>query len=340
MNMSILIGAARVAVTPDISGFGADLKAKIQAEARGAGDVTVPVQFNVDDASIAKVRAALGAFGGATVPVQFDIDPGSVAKARAAMGLLGGDTAPVKFDVDPASIARARAELGLLGGETAPIEVGVDPASITKVNAEIRAGLAAETVPVDVRADPASIDATVNGIRAMIHADFAGDTVPVEVGADAASVAKAKAEIQAQLDSAPEPVVHIETKVDTGALVAEATAAKAATAATSDLAGSTDTAGRSALLAGTRFGFLGAQIPLFAGAASISVLHLLIDSVVEFGAVAVPAFGAAALGLGAFALVANTGGGHGRESRRPFACRVHGRYGDRHPAADAHPQFR
>ena len=38
------------------------------------------------------------------------------------------------------------------------------------------------------------------------------------------------------------------------------------------------------------------------------MLHLLIDAVIEFGAVAVPAFGAAALGLGAFALVAARAG--------------------------------
>ena len=113
MNMSILIGSARIAVVPDISGFGDDLKAKVQAEARAAGgNISIPVQFDVDDASVAKVKAALGAFGGATVPVKFDVDPASAAAARAALGPLGGETVPVEFAVDEASAAKARARWG------------------------------------------------------------------------------------------------------------------------------------------------------------------------------------------------------------------------------------
>jgi len=301
--MSLLIGSARISVTPDISNFGDELKAKIDAETRAAGDATIPVQFNVDDASIAKVRAALGAFGDATIPVQFNVDDASIAKARAAMGLLGGDTAPVQFDVDPASIAKARAELGVLGGETAPIEVGVDLASIAKVNAEIRAGLTAETVPVEVGVDPASIAKADTEIRAGLTA---GGTDLVEVGAkaDLASVVAANEAIKATLDvlSAGDKV-RLSFDADTGVIAA-------ATVATNGLATATDNAGEAAHRAYGWMGLLTREIPLFAGAAgmSVPVWHLLLDTVIEFGAVAVPALGAAALGLGEFALASIAAG--------------------------------
>jgi Lysozyme like domain len=131
-----------------------------------------------------------------------------------------------------------------------------------------------------------------------IKADLAGLNPRVKLGVDIdpASVAKARAALG--------PLAG-DTKIPVGFTV-DKTSLAAAAASTRTLTAETQ---RSAVAAGTAyrgyyglFGLLRRPLPLFAGAATIGGLHLLVDSIAEAAAVLIPAsvalaaFGAAAVG--------------------------------------------
>jgi hypothetical protein len=120
---SILVGSARVAIVPDMTAFGPDLKAKFDAEVRGL-DLKMPVRFDMDQKSLARIFATARTLGDKAVKVNVgtQIDKTSLSKTDAALkAWLAGRKTDVKVgaDVDEASMAAAREAEAAVGEEAA-----------------------------------------------------------------------------------------------------------------------------------------------------------------------------------------------------------------------------
>ena len=307
----ILVGSARVAIAPDMSGFMTDLAAKVRT-ALASLDATVPVKFSIDAVSLAKARTALGPLAGENVPLKFSVDAASIAKARAAMGPLAGDTVPVKFVVDAASAAKARAAMGPLSGDTVPVRFQVDAASAAKARAAL-GPLAGDTVPVkfvvDSRglAEVGTAASVVDATAARMAANMTRGATQMQAGWNAAGVAAELAAIKTKTfavaaQDAADAQSELDAQLALGRLAAayDTTAQDALTVslgdaarAQHDLAGigplSTVKGGKppsgGVLLFGGALKSLG--VPAFL--ASAGAVHILADSVVELGSVLIPA---------------------------------------------------
>src|SRR5579875_2086016 len=117
--MSVLVGGARVAITPDFDRFVDEAKPQLKASLSSL-DAKVPLSFDLDQASLAKARASMGMLPNSTIPVRFAADQASAAKVTAAAAAWsGGVSVPVRFNVDAASVARVTAATNALGASTA-----------------------------------------------------------------------------------------------------------------------------------------------------------------------------------------------------------------------------
>lgn len=111
--MAVLVGSARVRVTPDLRGWAEKVRADAKAAmAATGGPVKIPVSFDLDQASLAKARAAtMAAFKDTTVKIGYEIDAASVAKVKAQQRVLFKDTtSKVRYAVDSQGIATAVAK--------------------------------------------------------------------------------------------------------------------------------------------------------------------------------------------------------------------------------------
>jgi hypothetical protein len=227
------------------------------------------------DGAQAKIKSELASLD-TRVTLHPVLDKADLAKLKAAVGPLAGANVPVKFKVDKASAAAARAAIGPLAGETVPITVAADQASIAKTNADIRAELAS----------------------------LAGDKANVQVtlGVDPASVAKTDAEVGAALGALGGKKASIPVTLNPAPLEKADSATKALTA---DTLKAGDAAARSGAKYYGLWGLLSQKISLSGGLFGTTPLigetsgwHLLADSIIEVGAVLIPA----TIALGAFGI--------------------------------------
>lgn len=113
---SPLIGSARVALVPDLTTFGAELKSKLTAELTAVGRPDIPVSLSVDDASLAGLDARVKALGGLQIDVGVNLDTAALA-ASVAAGQAVLDAHPLQVRVNPdfAGAGAAGAAMGAAG---------------------------------------------------------------------------------------------------------------------------------------------------------------------------------------------------------------------------------
>jgi hypothetical protein len=329
-----LIGDAYIVIYPQGDQFGPQAEAIVK-KGLAAIRPTVPVRPQLDKAAAAAVEAQLKALTD-DVPISAHLDPAAAAKIEAQLKSFAGNALnldvnlsnlaalraatetyfrgiPLGFGIDPAQLAAIKTSIDAFmksGIGTANVPVAISPAQLAAMkatlNAYMKSGIGTVSVPVSFNA--VQIAAMAQALKTYLAAP-----VPVNVSTAGAmaKVTALAAYTKAALGSG------LSVGLNFGAAIGQAltlqavlsslqatwgklgntTAATAALATAAMLKTSASFINMSTA-GGGAFGFLSAQITLFAGVfnkilpkvlSSVSVWHLAADWVVEFGAVFIPA---------------------------------------------------
>src|ERR1039457_2521310 len=304
----------KVPVSYDLntSGLTASLNAQ-KTVLKSAGATTVPVTYAVDTAgSIAALnsqKAALKVAGATQIPVTYGVNTSalsaSLLAAQKTAAVRNAMTIPVNFNVGTTALS---AKLADVTAKIAQVQARMD---------RLNAVVARPQISPEMQKAYAELDDLTARLDVLGRKQY---TAKIE--ADTAAATARIAELNALLDRLEARDTEVRVKASADLLAAQAALARltlqlADVQAEADKTGAKFTvlqgilAGTTSAITGTGngWGLLTRQITLFGGAlastgvhllTSVAVWHVLVDWVIEFAAVLIPA----TLALGAFGVAA------------------------------------
>lgn len=278
------LAQAFVRIRPTATGFRAEATSQVKSALSGVeGEVPITAGTDKAKAQIADLRAYLTA----------------LTKRAWAAHITAEDK---QFQLE---ILRVINQLRALDKRTANPKVtleGITRAQTQMVGLDVQLDKIASRVAVaHIEIDDSDAEAKLALLITQIGA-LAYKVQNIAVGvSDPGTVARLTA-LKDVIDSLSSRSLQVNLQ-DSGALAAISTLAQDTAKAHTELAALvavTEASGRAAQAAGGRWGFLAARVGVFGGIAAIGGLHLLIDGIVEFLAVVIPA----TVALGAFVAAA------------------------------------